>query len=141
MLLSQQGKCCVRGHKETGLIISPTKNPEYGTIRIESSFNELTAYGIRKTTRVAYLSGKMIELESMVKTFGLKEGSILNGKIIRTTSYEPLYPNQSPKINPNTGEVVLDHTGRATYFKDRYTEDGSAQDVFLNATVDRKSFV
>jgi hypothetical protein len=135
MLLSIQGKCTVRAHKETKNLISPTKNPEYGNIRIDSTFNEITAYGIRKVTRVAFLTNKMEDLVELVKAFNLKDGSILSGKIIRTTSYEPLFPGQSPKTNPTTGEIVLDHTGRPTYFKDSYTEDMNAQDVFINAAV------
>ena len=120
-------KAVVVKHPETGLIITPSVNkPEIGTIRIDqevSVFNK-GFFAIQK--RTAFVRGRITDLESK----NLKDGSTLDGKIIRKESFEPFYENQEPKINPQTNEVVLTD-GRPTYLEFEYTEDKNASDHWV----------
>lgn len=114
-------------HPETGLVITPSVNkPEFGTIRIDQEANIFNNGFFIVQKRTAFLRGRITDLESL----GLKNGSTLNGKIIRKESFEPFYENQEPKINPQTNEVILTD-GRPTYLEFEYTEDKNASDHWV----------
>ena len=114
-------------HPETGLIITPSVNkPEFGTIRIDQEVNVFTKGFFAVQKRTAFVRGRITDLESL----GLKDGSTLDGKIIRKESFEPFYENQEPKINPQTNEVILTD-GRPTYLEFEYTEDKNASDHWV----------
>lgn len=114
-------------HPETGLVITPSVNkPEFGTIRIDQEVNVFNNGFFAIQKRTAFVRGRITDLESL----GLKDGSTLDGKIIRKESFEPFYENQEPKINPQTNEVVLTD-GRPTYLEFEYTEDKDASDHWV----------
>ena len=114
-------------HPETGLVITPSVNkPEFGTIRIDQETNVFSNGFFAVQKRTAFVRGRITDLESL----GLKDGSTLDGKIIRKESFEPFYENQEPKINPQTNEVILTD-GRPTYLEFEYTEDKNASDHWV----------
>lgn len=114
-------------HPETGLVITPSVNkPEFGTIRIDQEVNVFNNGFFAVQKRTAFVRGRITDLESL----GLKDGSTLDGKIIRKESFEPFYENQEPKINPQTNEVILTD-GRPTYLEFEYTEDKDASDHWV----------
>ena len=120
-------KAVVVKHPETGLIITPSVNkPEFGTIRIDQEANVFNNSFFVVQKRTAFVRGRITDLESL----GLKDGSTLDGKIIRKESFEPFYENQEPKINPQTNEVILTD-GRPTYLEFEYTEDKNASDHWV----------
>lgn len=120
-------KAVVVKHPETGLIITPSVNkPEFGTIRIDQETSVFNNGFFAVQKRTAFVRGRITDLESL----GLKDGSTLDGKIIRKESFEPFYENQEPKINPQTNEVVLTD-GRPTYLEFEYTEDKDASDHWV----------
>lgn len=120
-------KVTVASHPETGNIITPsTKNPEYGTIRVDSVETTFKNGFMNKSKRSAFIRGEIVNLESL----NLKEGSQMNGKIIKTESFEPFFEDQECKINPTTGEVVLTN-GRETFLQFEFTTDVNASDTFL----------
>lgn len=120
-------KSVVVKHPETGLVITPSVNkPEFGTIRIDQEASVFTNGFFAVQKRTAFVRGRITDLESL----GLKDGSTLDGKIIRKESFEPFYENQEPKINPQTNEVILTD-GRPTYLEFVYTEDKDASDHWV----------
>ena len=122
-------KSVVVKHPETGLVITPSVNkPEFGTIRIDQEASVFNNGFFAVQKRTAFVRGRITDLESL----GLKDGSTLDGKIIRKESFEPFYEKQkkSPKINPQTNEVILTD-GRPTYLEFEYTEDKNASDHWV----------
>ena len=120
-------KTVIVKHPETGLVITPSVNkPEFGTIRIDQEANVFNNGFFAVQKRTAFIRGRITDLESL----GLKDGSTLDGKIIRKESFEPFYENQEPKINPQTNEVILTD-GRPTYLEFEYTEDKDASDHWV----------
>lgn len=114
-------------HPETGLVITSSVNkPEFGTIRIDQEANVFNNGFFTVQKRTAFVRGRITDLESL----GLKDGSTLDGKIIRKESFEPFYENQEPKINPQTNEVILTDS-RPTYLEFEYTEDKNASDHWV----------
>lgn len=114
-------------HPETGLVITSSVNkPEFGTIRIDQEANVFNNGFFAVQKRTAFIRGRITDLESL----GLKDGSTLDGKIIRKESFEPFYENQEPKINPQTNEVILTDS-RPTYLEFEYTEDKNASDHWV----------
>ena len=123
-------------HPETGALITPSVNkPEFGSIRIDSQQKVFSNGFMSVQKRTAFVSGLITDLETM----NLRDGMTLPGKIIRIESFSPFYTagvngatrTQDPKINPQTGEIVLTD-GRPTYLNFVYTEDKSAQDYWIS---------
>ena len=132
----KQSKATIVAHPETGLVITPsTNNPEFGTIRIEQVAQVFSNNFFNSQKRVAFISGRVTDLE----TLNLRNGSTLEGKIIKQESFEPFYVKadgtpQEPKINPTTNEVVLTD-GRPTYLSFVYTENKSEMDHWVENEV------
>lgn len=126
-------KVTVMAHPETGAVITPTKkNPEIGSIRVESVQNVFLPTGFfNEQKRVAFITGKISDLEKL----GLEAGSTMVGKIVQSESFEPFYPEQDMKRYPdshvNAGEPVLTN-GRPTYLRRVFTTDLSAQDKWVD---------
>ena len=132
----KQTKPTIMAHPESGVIITPsTSNPEFGTIRVDQVADVFNNGFFATQRRVAFIRGRVSDLEGLVERFKLKEGSTLNGKIIKQESFEPFYTKadgtpQEPKIHPTTNEVILTD-GRPTYLNFVYTEDNSASDHWV----------
>lgn len=117
-------------HPESGEVITKSsKNPEYGTIRVDALTVSMEKGFLNKSNRSAFIRGKVSDLESL----GLKDGSKISGKIIKRESFKPFYPGQSPKINPTTGEILLKDE-KETYIEFVYTEDLSSCDTWVGET-------
>ena len=124
-------------HPTTALVITPsTKNVEWGTIRLESEQTVFANNIMNKSKRVAFIRGKIVDLEQVFKT----AGQIFPGKIIYKHSFTPMYEGHKPKINPTTKEPVLTD-GKMSYFESVYTEDTSAVDYWVAPTVVAQAIV
>ena len=122
----------VATHPATGLVITQSENnPEYGTIRLDAVTTSMEGGFLNTRRRSAFIRGKMKDLEALK----LKAGQILPGIIQRQESFQPFYPGQKPKMNPETGEIIL-QDGKEVYFQDIYTQDVNAPlNVFIKETV------
>jgi hypothetical protein len=113
---------------------------ELGSIRLEQHTQSLangSFLNVRR--RVAFISGTLEVLNSIVKANNLKAGMELPGKIIITESTEPFWKNQQPKINPQTDEsigVTLNEKFFPIFMKMTYMEDGSGKDYLLRTPED-----
>ncbi len=117
-------------HPTTGLVITPSKkNPEWGTVRVDSENTSFSNGMMNVSKRSAFIRGRIEHLTAR----GLRGGQTLPGKIQKQESFNPFYEGQSPKINPTTNEVVLTE-GKETYLQFEYTEDVNALDIWVKET-------
>lgn len=118
----------VIAHPESGNVITPSsKNPEYGTFRVDSENRSLENGFVNISKRTAFIRGKISDLE----TLGLRAGQVLPGRIQKRESFDPFYDDQEPKINPSTNEVILTN-GQESYLEYVYTSDVKASDVWVD---------
>lgn len=118
----------VAAHPTTGAIVTPSKKEGWGSVRLTST---VVSYenGIRnKSSRSAFIRGEIADLMEDFK----KVGQIIAGKIIKEESFEPFYAGQSPKINPQTQQLVLTN-GRPTYLNFKFTQITDAMDCWVGA--------
>lgn len=119
-------------HPVSGAIITPsTKNPEYGTFRVDSSHVSLENGFTNVQNRTAFIRGKVSDLEALKLT----EGKVLPGQIVKKESFQPFYEGQQCKIYPEgnerAGQPVLKN-GREVYMEYTYTSDINApSDVWV----------
>lgn len=122
----------VMSHPDTGNVITPSSNnPEYGTIRVDSTQKVFTNGFFSFQKRSAFIRGKIEDLQKA----GFSEGQQLQGKIQRQESFNPFYEGQSPKINPETEEEVLTN-GKLTYLQFEYTDNANAPDVWVENAIE-----
>ena len=121
--LNLKGDVIVKVHPETGAIYTVKNNPEWCSIRVESMIlgnNEKGLLALQK--RVGFIRLQVAVADSLIAQGQLKANKVfpMKGKIVIKESWEEFYPNQVPKVNPQTGEVVT-YMGkdvyRATYFQ------------------------
>lgn len=120
-------KVTIVTHPETGNVVTQNPNkPEYGSIRVDQEVKTFTNGYLNRSKRVAFIGGTMEDLNEM----NFREGQILPGKIVVKEQLEAFYSGQSPKINPETNEV-LTQGGQPIYRNSFYTEDLTAFDMPL----------
>lgn len=123
----------VIAHPTTGQVITPsTKNPEWGTFRVDSEHKSFEKGILNIQKRSAFIRGKISDLSAL----NLREGQVFSGQIIKRESFEPFYVGQDPKIYPSgekMGQPVLTN-GKETYFEYVYTEDTAAVDQWVGQT-------
>jgi len=79
---------------------------ELGSIRLEQSTRAINGGSfLNVRRRTAFIAGTLQELSTIVTSNKLVAGSQFPGKITVTESLEPFWPNQTPKINPNSGFI------------------------------------
>jgi hypothetical protein len=94
----------VVAHPTTGAIITPsTNNPEWGTVRVDSQSVEFNNGIMNTRNRTAFIRGEIKNLKQMFT----RAGQVLQGKIIKETSFQPFYAGQKAVVNPQTGEMVM----------------------------------
>ena len=118
----------VVAHPATGAVVTPsTKNPAWGTFRVDTENVSMENGMFNKSKRSAFIRGKIEDLNSA----GLTVGKVLPGKIIKRERFEPFYEGQPAKINPSSGEIMLTN-GMETYIEFVYTQDANASDHWVD---------
>lgn len=109
----------------------------WGSIMVRNIYHGVNERGVLSTiNKVGFITGRLEELESIVKKFNLKEGDDFSTKafpvkilIVETTT--PDYEGRDKKVNPTTGEV-LTYNGDPIYRYTTVVPVGSQQeDSFL----------
>ena len=120
-----------------GSLIRVGSNPEFGTMMVAQSATNINAGGFLETrTLLGFVKDKVESL----KALNLSEGSDFNAKlealggspcrVIVQESNTPHYEGQSPKINPESKEVILDANDAPIYYDTKIVAQGSnEQDV------------
>lgn len=112
---------------------------ELGSIRLEQHSRDLNGTYLNTRRRVAFVGGSLVELQKIVAANKYVDGSQVPGKIYIKESLEPMWPNQSPKMNPQTGEVIGVNVGDKFYpvfMQMIYTEDTSKKDLLIRTPED-----
>lgn len=115
---------------ESGAVVVPSKNPDYGYVRLESKSVSVDAGGwARKSTKSALIRGLVSDLKEM----GLTNGKTLPGQIVIVESHEATNPEdleQDMKIAGDSG-VPCTKDGQPIYRTSRYTTDMEATDTLI----------
>lgn len=114
----------VVAHPDTGNVITEGKTKGYGSIRVDQEFTSLEGGFANISRRTAFINGKLETL----KQLGFEDGQSIPGNILISEKTEPFYDGQTPKINPETDETIMDAFGNAVYREYKYTSDLSASD-------------
>ena len=104
-------------HPETGQMVTPSAKEGFGVCRVDQETTTIQNNFISKRKRVAFLRGKIEDLNSLVAQ------KRIQGKIIRVTSEAPFYEGQDPVSNPETGELAVNPRGNNFYQEFRFTQN------------------
>ena len=131
-ILDLTGRVIATSNPETGELVRAGKNPEYCSIRVQSSVLENDDGFWNMRTRSATIRLQVSLAKSLVEKGLLKDGKELpiQGKIIIRESFEPFYDGQQEKINPSTGEVIL-YMNRPIYRQSVFTSNLEERDMFI----------
>ena len=128
----------VHAFKTGETILAYPDSPEYGRIIVATISEVITADGwFKETTRVAFIKGKM---EQLNRRFGsLNKGDIFNDNltVIKRESTTPFYEGQDPKVKPaytdkngveHAEEPIL-HNGAPVYMQFEVAPVGTADQL------------
>lgn len=108
------------GTPKHSLIKVSTKNPEWGSVMVVESRFEMKNGVLNTRKRAAYFNAPIATLQAL----NLREGMDLNSiegmeklRIVRKESHLPFFEGQSPKVNPQTSEIIHKN-GQPVYFQD-----------------------
>ena len=88
--------------------------------------------GFRKTSlRTARIRG---EFNDLVNTYK-RSGEILEGRIVRFESFDPFMEGQTPKMNPETKELVKKN-GKPVYMMYQYSDNETHKDEWIESEVE-----
>lgn len=107
---------------------------EIGSIRLEQTSRNINGSYLNNRRRVAFISGSIDVLRDLLAQNGLKEGSLLPGKIVITESLQPMWEGQTSKVNPETTEaigVTVNEKFYPVYMKMTYTENPEERDTLI----------
>ncbi len=116
-----------------GNVISRSKNPEYGTIRVEQQRTFIDANGFARTKKLsALIPGTVDDLAG----FQWEANQEVEGKIIVKESLEA-FNKKNPAIDykiAGTSGIICSHDGHPIYRKHFYVMDDTAKDELINHT-------
>ena len=105
------GKVTVRAYE--GKVVVPSKNPEYGSIRLEQVVNTMQNGFLTPKKRTCFMNGSIKDLEAL----GWIDGQQIDGHIIikeSTTPFNTENPDSDLKVAGETG-VPCTIEGQAIY--------------------------
>jgi len=126
---------------EDKLIRKNTEKPEYGSLMLVSNTATLTNGFVNKRSKVGFIAGTVVDLESIIDEYNLKAGADYSTHVAphRIVTLEKLQSEltdedmgYSEKINPSTGEI-LKKGGETIYMKTQVVAEGSdIKDTFVS---------
>jgi hypothetical protein len=114
---------------DEGQVIVPSKNPEFGYIRVEQKSSRMVNGWVRPENKSALIKGAVEDL----KALGYHQGQTLEGKIVIVESLEPVNaddPKQGIKMSGDNG-IACTFEGQPIYREAYYTEDMEATDTLI----------
>lgn len=136
------------GQEVIDKVIAVNPNKEgFGSIMVDS-YKFINAPGsnfINKQRRVAFISGSIEDLQTMVKELNLTPNCDYSKKtgtnycLIVKEQIKPFFEGQSPKINPSTDEELSTPDGEAIYRQTFITQEGTDEDVLLRHAVEENA--
>lgn len=123
-------KIIVRANPETNEVLTPNPNKAgWSTTRVEQSTPTMSGRIVNIQKRVAFITGETANMEAL----GLTNGGEfpIPGRLVVKESLTPFYEGQSPKIVPNTNDLVCTLGGAPIYREVTFSSDTTVQDVFV----------
>lgn len=127
-------KVRVLADKEGNVIQKNPNKEEYGSIGLEQIVFTAVNGFMNKRRRVAFIAGKLEDLQDFVTAAGISAGKELPGKLVVQESFNAFFEDQIPKINPQTGTMML-CDGAPIYQKTFYDESGTALDSYVQGEI------
>ena len=140
--LDFSGKVIAKKNPETGELFTIGNNPEYCSLRVESSVLENDEGFWIVKTRSTKIRLQVVLAQAMIAKGLLKDGQELpvKGKIIVRESFDPFYEGQQPKINPSNNALVL-FMQKRVYRQSVFTSNMNDKDMLIKdywiATLER----
>lgn len=123
------------GNPKTDLNLRPI-----GSMMLTQVKRTLNGTFINASRRVAFLSGTVEELNTIIKQNNLKDNSEVPGTIVIKESLTPFWPNQTSKINPNDPDTPIGFTVGGTfypvYMQQSYSPVETTPDVLIRSVDD-----
>lgn len=119
----------VKANEDGSLITVSGNNTEYGWIRLEQERFVLGSWAQNKTVS-ALMMGTVENLELIVNSLNLKDGSTVPGQIVTKMSHEPFYPGQGMHCYGDSGIPCL-KDGQPIYRQTMYTQDLTETDELI----------
>lgn len=114
---------------EAGAVVIPSKNPEFGYIRLTQDATDFSGGWARPVNKSTLLKGAIEDL----KNLNFSKGQLLDGQIVVTESFEPSNPEdhaQDVKMAGETG-VACSVEGASIYRTSVYTTDMKLSDNLI----------
>lgn len=116
---------------QEGQLVKRNENkPEYGSICFKQERFTLKGTFLNKSVKTCYMAGKYEDLVEYADILGIKADTPLPGVISVMERFTPFYEDQSPKINPTTGNIVL-VDGAQIYQQTIYDPTGESKDQLI----------
>ena len=130
--LDLSGKVIAKANPENGKLFTVGNNPEWCSVRVESSVLENDEGFWLLKTRSAKIRLQVELAKALMSRGMIKDGQELplKGKIVVRESFEPFYDGQTVKINPSTGEAIL-YMDRPVYRQSIFTSNLDERDMFI----------
>ena len=137
----------VQAHKETGVLVtmktitnkSTGEEREVGTVMVRQNAISGLSGIARVSKRVAFITLEREVVELITPMLSDNQPFPIEGKIVIEETLTPYIKSdgtaQTPKTNPNTGEVIT-YQGSPVYRNSFFTEVMSTQDTYLRDASD-----
>lgn len=112
---------------KSGLVVTPTNNPEFGYVTVQSKSRQIKGGFSRNVVLSALITVAMKDADAF------HEGQVLPGKIVVKESLEPTNPDNLDQDIKIAGESNIPCTvgGAPVYRTTEYTEDMTASSTFV----------
>jgi hypothetical protein len=130
--LDLSGKVIAKANPETGVLFTIGNNPDYCSLRVESSVLENDEGFWTLRTRTARIRLQVVLAKALLEKGLIKDGQELpvKGQIIVRESFERFYDGQEMKINPSNGTVIL-YMSRPVYRQSVFTSNMDDKDMLI----------
>lgn len=114
---------------EAGAVVIPSKNPEFGYIRLTQDATDFSGGWARPVNKSTLLKGAIEDL----KNLNFSKGQLLDGQIVVTESMEPSNAEDLAQDRKEAGDsgVVCSVAGEPIYRTSVYSTDMSLTDTLL----------
>ena len=119
----------VKANEDGSLITTSANNTEYGWIRLEQERFVLGSWAQNKTVS-ALMMGTMENLQLIVNSLKLENGSTVPGQIVTKMSHEHFYEGQGMHCYGDSGIPCL-KDGQPIYRQTFYTQDLTETDELI----------
>jgi len=124
-------KTIITANPITKLVINPTSNPAWSRIRVEQTKLAVNDGIMQMNKRSALVNFETEKAEAFANLLVAGQEYPIEGTIVVKESTTPFWNGQEPKINPATGEALVDAKGNYIYRTTEFVNDVEAKDELI----------